>query len=221
MFVTAALIVSAAQGVRGQCCGDCNGNGKVLVNELVTAVTNALNDCQLTGPRFVDNGDGTVTDHETGLIWEKKDNFGGGLNLADPHDADNGYAWSASGTVADGAAYTDFLAKLNDGASTDGGASTAITGCFVGHCDWRLPTIVSCKGSWMPRRATAAVEAARASTQRSGPHTPTTTGRLLPTPAARPGRGSWTSPVASWTASVSPAPTTFVPSAGRLVIAPS
>jgi hypothetical protein len=59
------------------------------------------------------------------------------------HDADNSYGWSAIGSTArDGTAYTDFLAKLNNGASTDGGAMTAITGCFAGHCDWRLPTIV-------------------------------------------------------------------------------
>src|SRR5262249_31397738 len=27
------------------------------------------------GPRFVDNGDGTVTDNQTGLQWEKKGNI--------------------------------------------------------------------------------------------------------------------------------------------------
>ena len=83
-----------------------------------------------------------MSDLNTGLQWEKKDNLDSTDNLADPHDADNYYTWSASGTAADGAAYTDFLAKLNNGASTDGGASTAITGCFAGHCDWRLPSIV-------------------------------------------------------------------------------
>jgi hypothetical protein len=88
--------------------------------------------------RFVDNGDGTVTDHQTGLQWEKKDNLDNmGFNPADPHDADNQYTLSASGTAPDGTAYTDFLAKLNDGFSLDG---NTITGCFAGHCDWRLPT---------------------------------------------------------------------------------
>jgi hypothetical protein len=87
--------------------------------------------------RFVDNGDGTVTDHQTGLQWEKKDNLDSTANTADPHDADNTYTWTASGTEPDGTAYTDFLAKLNNGNSIDG---TTITGCFAGHCDWRLPT---------------------------------------------------------------------------------
>jgi len=79
--------------------------------------------------RFVDNGDGTVTDNLTALQWERKDNFDGTPNLADPHDADNLYTWSPKGgTAAMGSVYTDFLAKLN-------GA------CFAGQCDWRLPTI--------------------------------------------------------------------------------
>jgi hypothetical protein len=36
-----------------------------------------------------------VTDLNTGLQWEKKDNLRGGANFSDPHDADNGYTWSA------------------------------------------------------------------------------------------------------------------------------
>jgi hypothetical protein len=94
------------------------------------------------GGRFVDNGDGTVTDHQTGLQWEKKTTaVGSGMNLADPHDVDNVYFWSSGGggkTFPDGTMFTDFLAKLN-GASSDG---VTLTGCFAGHCDWRLPTIV-------------------------------------------------------------------------------
>jgi hypothetical protein len=89
------------------------------------ALTKAGSEC-----RFLDNGDGTVTDLNTGLQWEKKDNLDSTANPADPHDADNTY-------TLDGTAYTDFLAQLNNDASIDG---TAITGCFAGHCDWRLPT---------------------------------------------------------------------------------
>ena len=44
--------------------------------------------------RYVDNGDGAITDLNTGLIWEKKDdNNSGGL-----HDKDNTYRWSGDGT---------------------------------------------------------------------------------------------------------------------------
>ncbi len=53
-------------------------------------------------PRFADNGDGTVTDRLTALQWEKKANLDGMINFADPHDADNGYAWTAGTTPSDG-----------------------------------------------------------------------------------------------------------------------
>ena len=83
------------------------------------------------GRRFVDSGDGTVTDTQTGLQWEKKTTaVGSGSNYADPHDVDNTYTWTASGTPypPDGTAFTDFLVKLNT------------PPCFAGHCDWRLPS---------------------------------------------------------------------------------
>jgi hypothetical protein len=80
-------------------------------------------------PRFEDNGDGTVTDRLTALQWEKKQNLDSVANGDDPHDADNSYSWSATGTTADGAAFTEFLAALNNGT------------CFAGQCDWRLPTL--------------------------------------------------------------------------------
>ena len=88
--------------------------------------------------RFADNGDGTVTDHQTGLQWEQKTTtFGSGVDLADPHDVDNVYALILP-SESDAPLFTEFLAKLN-GTSADG---AIIAGCFVGHCDWRLPTVV-------------------------------------------------------------------------------
>jgi Protein of unknown function (DUF1566) len=91
--------------------------------------------------RYVDNGDGTVTDNLTNLQWEKKATaVGSGADPADPHDVDNTYTWTASGTQIppDGTAFTVFLAQLNNCAIT---VSNTITGGFAGHCDWRLPTI--------------------------------------------------------------------------------
>lgn len=91
--------------------------------------------------RYTDNGDGTVTDHQTGLQWEQKTSLDDTQDFTNPHDADNTYLLSASGggALPDGSAFTDFLVRLN-GTSDDGSAT--ITGCFAGHCDWRLPTIV-------------------------------------------------------------------------------
>jgi len=79
---------------------------------------------KLAGVRFVDNGDGTVTDTQTGLMWEKKDD-GGGL-----HDKDNTYTWAD--------AMSEFISEVN-GYGAGGGVQT---GGLGGHSDWRMPTYV-------------------------------------------------------------------------------
>jgi hypothetical protein len=78
-------------------------------------------------PRFIDNGDGTVSDTTTGLMWEKKTTDGS------LHDVTKTFTWSTGTNNFDGTAKTPFLDKLNDVAG--GGAH-----CFAGYCDWRLPT---------------------------------------------------------------------------------
>lgn len=74
--------------------------------------------------RYDDHGDGTVTDRLTGLQWEQK------TADATIHDKDSLYSRSATlpFTIANGTAFTSFLATLNGT-------------CFAGQCDWRLPTI--------------------------------------------------------------------------------
>ncbi len=102
--------------------------------------------CRPTLPRYVDNGDGTVTDHQTGLMWEKKTGTPGGNHLAcvsdsctDPHDVNNMYFWAPPGTWAPPSLeFRDYLERLNDLKSPNDGTSTP---CFANHCDWRLPTI--------------------------------------------------------------------------------
>jgi hypothetical protein len=74
---------------------------------------------------YTDNGDGTITDNATGLMWEKKDQSGG------IHDWSNTYTWCGascnSTRFMDGTITTTFLAGLNAGAG------------FAGHTDWRVP----------------------------------------------------------------------------------
>jgi hypothetical protein len=100
--------------------------------------------------RFHVEGDGTIMDFDTGLQWEQKDSHDGVADLANPHDVDNVYTWTATtgGQLADGTVFTEFLGRLNGSlapafgvdpcASGDG---AAVAGGFAGHCDWRLPTV--------------------------------------------------------------------------------
>jgi cysteine-rich repeat protein len=64
---------------------------------------------------YVDNGDGTITDVNTGLMWEKLSDDGS------IHDKDNGYTWANAFAVK--------IATLNAG------------GGFAGYTDWRVPNI--------------------------------------------------------------------------------
>ena len=173
----AGLLAMVPADAPGQCCGDCDIDGSVSIDELVKAVNRALAGCsedgvcrmddcssQLTacqadlaecraqaaeqrfpasgqttafGPGsdgdvragaplvYTDNGDGTVTDGNTGLVWEKKDHSGG------IHDVDTRVSWGASSEPfsMNGTIVTEFLATLNT------------PPCFAGSCDWRIPNI--------------------------------------------------------------------------------
>lgn len=63
--------------------------------------------------RYTDNGDGTITDEATGLMWEKQSEDDS------IHDRDRFFAWSN--------AVAGKIAVLNAGAG------------FAGHTDWRMP----------------------------------------------------------------------------------
>ena len=53
-------------------------------------------------PAYRDNGDGTISDLNSGLMWEKKIKLDGIGDAANLHDADNCYPWA--GTCAAGGA---------------------------------------------------------------------------------------------------------------------
>ncbi|HTF43632.1 MAG TPA: DUF1566 domain-containing protein [Terriglobales bacterium] len=115
-----------------------NGTGAPVCAASDTVVSfQGLLVCKSTLPRFVDNGDGTVTDNTTGLMWEKKSAAGTG----DVHDVSNLYAWNRNDTTFDpnGELYSRFLQQLN-GLDSAGGISGG-TACFAGRCDWRIPEI--------------------------------------------------------------------------------
>jgi hypothetical protein len=127
----------------GETCDQSNLDGATCASEgFAFGTLRCAADCVLDtsgcyAVRFTDNGDGTVTDAETGLTWEKKGRLddvpvactGAGV-CPDPHDADNQYTYSADNPLGPpGTAHTVFLAQLNAG------------GGFAGHTDWRLPTL--------------------------------------------------------------------------------
>jgi len=111
-----------------------------------------------SGSRFVNNGDGTVSDLLTGLMWEQKTaghcvlnriacfsdqdcigNGGGGTCESCLHCVMDTYSWTSSGRPdfpPDGTAFLTFLYGLNGGPPSPSGGT-----CYAGHCDWRLPTV--------------------------------------------------------------------------------
>ena len=116
------------------------------------------------GPRFVDNRDGTITDNETGLMWEKKTQFDSGDTPANIHDADRGYGWYGSCSLNGGKSCQPSAAAATLCASNAEGGTTGCDSClagegtcsaaetiwtfaaalngaqFAGHSDWRVPT---------------------------------------------------------------------------------
>jgi len=94
--------------------------------------------------RFVDNGDGTITDTCTNLMWEKK------TTEAGRHDVNNTYLWSADTKYGpDGSVFTKFLYALNDvllRCNADGSNCTQLSLGFAGHNDWRLPEFLELAG---------------------------------------------------------------------------
>jgi hypothetical protein len=99
-------------------------------------------------PRFNVNGDGTLTDNQTGLMWQLSTGTVGGTQTSDVKDVNATYSFSTVGLGnRDGTLFTIFLATLNSdviGAlpdDTDSGPST----CFANHCDWRIPNLIEFK----------------------------------------------------------------------------
>jgi hypothetical protein len=92
-------------------------------NDGIVGAVDVLDDGWLRAgllPAYVDNGDGTITDPATGLMWEKK-SFDNG-----PHDYRRNLRYAGDGTQE---TVWDWLDDVN----TEGGTG------FAGHRDWRIP----------------------------------------------------------------------------------
>jgi hypothetical protein len=125
---------TGATGPQGPAGANGTGGGPVCAASDSVVSFQGMLVCKSTLPRYVDNGDGTVTDSQTGLMWEKKTAAGTG----DVHDANNVYTWSTefSNPIANGSLFTSFLATLNLTLQT-----TDSDTCFANYCDWRIPTV--------------------------------------------------------------------------------
>lgn len=127
------LLTSVSGRAAAVCQGDFNDDDVVTVDELIVAVQNSLHGCMLPEDRFVDNGDGTITDNLTGLMWEKKVPGTGCL-----HCVEDVYDWFE--------AMSDWIALVNGPLqSADDVDDPGFEGGLAGHSDWRVPSLTELK----------------------------------------------------------------------------
>ena len=124
---------------------------------------------------FADNGNGTITDCSTKLMWEKKDDSSG------LHDKDLYFSWAGSCSVSGAHCQPDAASAAACAAATgsaygcaqceptEGTCMVRFTGAtiwtwvaqlnaanFAGHSDWRVPTSAGCCDA--PTRQAAELE---------------------------------------------------------------
>ena len=117
--------------------------GKILTNPAPAACAGTGQDGEYTAGAplaYVDNGDGTITDSNSGLMWEKKSDDGS------LHDKDTFYPWVSTCT-GDG---TTWCTRDND-CTVPGGTCSDTTifewvdqvnaANFAMYNDWRVPNV--------------------------------------------------------------------------------
>ena len=109
-------------GVPGQCCGDCNGDGTVTVDEILRAVSHALTSCsddgicsQCGGQRFLASGQTTA--------------YGPGSDGAVRAGAALSYTDNGDGTITTDASFTSYawLVEFDRGGGAEGGRTNPTT----------------------------------------------------------------------------------------------
>ena len=103
-------------------------------------------------PAYADNGDGTISDLNTGLMWEKKVKLDGIGDAANSHDADNCYPWAGTCATGGGECRVDTDCGGNGPCNADDCQAPGPGGLtvfkwlawlnaanFAGHNDWRMP----------------------------------------------------------------------------------
>jgi len=107
-------------------CGSCGNiclNGEICIAGFCDVLSPTCDGTQSVGGRWCDQGDGTVKDMTTGLVWLKKADWGGQYPF---------WVNTANGTNSH-----DRAAQLWDGSPWEGSAALS-DGSVEG--DWRLPT---------------------------------------------------------------------------------
>jgi hypothetical protein len=173
-ILTTAVLVLALGAPAFAICGDVTGEGDVTVSDALRVLHRVVGiDTPITcntvlatgdtvdyGPasdgrhqvgiqtRYTDNSDGTITDHATGLMWEKKSDdfysvhyYRGEYTFSDErqcgytgqycHDDEH---WQHRVGAMTGTLWSEFLWELNGGPHLPLPAN-----CFAGYCDWRIP----------------------------------------------------------------------------------
>jgi hypothetical protein len=145
--------------------GDCPTNMDLATQQAELTGDTGRTVSELSGlARFTDNGDGTITDSQTGLMWEKKVKQDNAADYANLHDADDSYEWAgkcssnASKYCQPTAAASTACATGVEGDATgcaqctggDGSCNASATiwtwlaalnaASFAGDNDWRIPT---------------------------------------------------------------------------------
>jgi hypothetical protein len=161
----------------GESCDQGNLNGATCVTRgfaggTLSCAANCLFDTAgcWAAPRFTDNANGTITDKQTGLMWEKKVEQDGTMEFTNLQDADNSYKWAGICTL-NGSKYCQptTAAAAACAAAVDGDASgcdecgggdgtcnapTTVwtwlvelnAGSFATHNNWRLPKRAELEG---------------------------------------------------------------------------